>query len=114
LFGGAGFTLQYEREDWDQNSHNNTSDENWFVAAEPGIQLEINLFKWMRLSSGISYRATFSNRAPDSGLMTPDSLTTRNSPMTDSFLLISLASNIFAPLNRPINGKINCVPGGFT
>lgn len=59
LFGGAGFTLQYEREDWDHNSHNNTTDENWFVVAEPGVQLEINLFKWMRLSPGVSYRATF-------------------------------------------------------
>jgi hypothetical protein len=61
LFGGTGFTLQDEREDWDQNSHNNTSDENWFLVAQPGVQLEINLFKWMRLSSGISYRATFSS-----------------------------------------------------
>jgi len=59
LFGGAGFTLQYQRDDWDHNSHNNVSDENWFVVAEPGIQLEINLFKWMRLSPGVSYRATF-------------------------------------------------------
>jgi len=59
LFGGAGFTLQYQRDDWDHNSHNNTSDENWFVVAEPGVQLEINLFKWMRLSPGVSYRATF-------------------------------------------------------
>ncbi|MBC7826317.1 MAG: hypothetical protein H7122_01125 [Chitinophagaceae bacterium] len=59
MFGGAGFTLQYQRDDWDHNSHNNTSDENWFVVAEPGVQLEINLFKWMRLSPGVSYRATF-------------------------------------------------------
>ena len=59
LFSGAGFTLQYERREWDHNERNNTSDENWFVVAEPGVQLEINLFKWMRLSPGISYRATF-------------------------------------------------------
>lgn len=58
MFGGAGFTLQYERDDWDHND-NHTSDQNWFVVAEPGVQLEINLFKWMRLSPGISYRATF-------------------------------------------------------
>lgn len=37
LFGGAGFTLQYLRDDWDHSSHNNTSDENWFVVAEPGV-----------------------------------------------------------------------------
>lgn len=59
LFGGAGFTVQYVRDDWDHNSPDNASDENWFVVAEPGVQLEINLFKWMRLSPGISYRATF-------------------------------------------------------
>ncbi len=59
LFGGAGFTLQYERDDWDHNDRNNTSDENWFVVAEPGVQLEINVFKWMRVSPGVSYRATF-------------------------------------------------------
>lgn len=59
-FGGAGFTLQYERNQW--HSGNNdpyTSDENWFVVAEPGVQLEMNLFKWMRFSPGVSYRATF-------------------------------------------------------
>ena len=59
LFGGAGFTLQYEREGRDHHDHENTSDENWFVVAEPGIQVEINLFRWMRFSPGVSYRATF-------------------------------------------------------
>jgi hypothetical protein len=59
LFGGPGFTLQYQRNDWDHNQKDNTSDENWFVVLEPGAQLEINLFKWMRLSPGVSYRATF-------------------------------------------------------
>lgn len=59
MFGGAGFTLQYQRDDWNHYGDNNTSDENWFVVAEPGVQLEINLFRWMRLSPGISYRATF-------------------------------------------------------
>ena len=59
LFGGAGFTLQYERTDWDHNDYPKSSDENWFVVAEPGVQLEINLFKWMRLSPGVSYRASF-------------------------------------------------------
>lgn len=59
LFGGAGFTLQYPRNDWDHNGRDGTSDENWFVVAEPGVQLEINLFRWMRLSPGVSYRATF-------------------------------------------------------
>jgi hypothetical protein len=60
FFGGPGFTLQYKREDWD-NHNDYTSDENWFVVLEPGVQLEINLFKWMRLSPGVSYRATFNS-----------------------------------------------------
>lgn len=56
--GGAGFTLQYLR----YGSHGNgngTSDENWFIVAEPGVQVEFNLFKWMRFSPGVSYRQTF-------------------------------------------------------
>ena len=59
LFGGAGFTLQYQRDDWDHNPGNSSSDENWFVVAEPGAQVEINLFRWMRISPGVSYRAAF-------------------------------------------------------
>lgn len=56
-FGGAGFTLQYSREDW--HIDDNATDENWFVVAEPGVQLEMNLFKWMRVSPGVTYRRTF-------------------------------------------------------
>ena len=63
MFAGAGFTLQYQRDDWNHNNHDDTSDENWFVVAEPGVQLEINLFRWMRLSPGVSYRATFGSDA---------------------------------------------------
>ena len=59
LFSGAGFTLQYQREDWSQSGHDNATDENWFVVVEPGVQLEVNLFKWMRLSPGVSYRGVF-------------------------------------------------------
>jgi hypothetical protein len=59
-FGGAGFTLQYERNQWHSGGNDPyTSDENWFTVVEPGVQLEMNLFKWMRFSPGISYRATF-------------------------------------------------------
>lgn len=65
LFSGAGFTLQYDR----HNHHNNNddddtiSDEHWFFVAEPGVQVEMNLFKWMRFSPGISYRASFGSDA---------------------------------------------------
>jgi hypothetical protein len=58
-FGGAGFTLQYERDKWDNIDDESGRDDNWFFVAEPGVQLELNLFKWMRFSPGVSYRATF-------------------------------------------------------
>ena len=59
-FGGAGFTLQYERNNWHTDpQYDDVTDENWFVVAEPGVQLELNLFKWMRFSPGVSYRAIF-------------------------------------------------------
>jgi hypothetical protein len=68
LFSGAGFTMQYPRYDWKNNNYNNDTndqvfDENWFFVAEPGVQVEINLLKWMRFSPGISYRAAFGSNA---------------------------------------------------
>ena len=63
LFSGAGFTLQNERDEWDDDEFDwddeQSRDTNWFFVAEPGVQLEINVFKWMRFSPGISYRAAF-------------------------------------------------------
>mgnify|MGYP003577664140 CR=1 FL=1 len=64
LFSGAGFTLQHERYNWrdhddDFDFDEDVKDENWFFVAEPGVQFEINVFKWMRFSPGISYRAAF-------------------------------------------------------
>jgi hypothetical protein len=59
-FAGAGFTLQYQRANFhDAVENNDLRDKNWFVVAEPGVQLEMNVFKWMRFSPGVSYRATF-------------------------------------------------------
>jgi len=61
---GTGFTMQYDRkdwdnfddwDDWDDDDHN----PNFFFVIEPGVQLEVNLFKWMRFSPGVSYRKTF-------------------------------------------------------
>lgn len=67
LFTGAGFTLQHDRYDWDHDhdedfdfdDEDETSDTNCFFVAEPGVQLDINVFKWMRFSPGVSYRAAF-------------------------------------------------------
>ena len=69
LFSGAGFTLQYNRPS-SQNPNNypyqnyGTNDENWFFVIEPGMQAELNLFKWMRLSPGISYRKAYGSYSP--------------------------------------------------
>lgn len=64
LFAGAGFTLQYERNTWHNTSYpENVHDENWFFVAQPGVQVEMNLFKWMRVSPGISYRRSFGSKA---------------------------------------------------
>ena len=59
LFAGTGFTLQYQRSDWsNDNHHTHVHNDNWFFATEPGAALELNIFKWMRFSTGVSYRAT--------------------------------------------------------
>ena len=63
LFSGGGFTAQYERKELDDydniDDQDVEHDENFFYVLEPGAQLELNVFKWMRLSPGISYRKTF-------------------------------------------------------
>lgn len=68
LFTGAGFTMQYERYSWDDDDDFldddlESRDENWFFVAEPGVQLEVNLFRWMRFSPGISYRTAIGSKA---------------------------------------------------
>lgn len=63
LFSGAGFTVQYMRYGLHGNYANDIHEENWFFVAEPGAQVEVNLFKWMRFSPGISYRASFGSDA---------------------------------------------------
>lgn len=65
LFSGAGFSLQYERpQNWyyDDNYHARPygdNDENWMFVVEPGVQLEMNLFRWMRVAPGVSYRQAY-------------------------------------------------------
>jgi hypothetical protein len=48
----------HDDDDFDFDDHE-SRDTNWFFVAEPGVQLEVNVFKWMRFSPGISYRAAF-------------------------------------------------------
>jgi hypothetical protein len=64
LFAGAGFTIQYDRYSWDDHDHLDNNKANWFFVTEPGVQVEVNLFKWMRFSPGVSYRAAFGSDAP--------------------------------------------------
>lgn len=64
MFAGAGFSFQYENwtsPDYDWNQSHGIYDQQWFFVLEPGAQLEINMFKWMRLSPGISYRGAFNS-----------------------------------------------------
>lgn len=60
---GAGLTFQYQRYDWYHDNNYDygypVEDENWFFVVEPGVQLEINVLKWMRFSPGVSYRGAF-------------------------------------------------------
>jgi hypothetical protein len=63
-FGGAGFTLQYPRDRWDDDQYWDTindydHDENWFWVAEPGVKVEVNVFRWFRICPGVSYRKAF-------------------------------------------------------
>ncbi len=64
LFTGAGFTGQYQRS-WnsDMDYDDSNLDENFFTVVEPGVQLELNLLKWLRFSPGVSYRAAFGSDA---------------------------------------------------
>lgn len=65
LMNGAGFTVQYRRNDFEDQEYywedegEYPKDTNWFYVAEPGVKLEMNLFRWMRLSPGVSYRMTY-------------------------------------------------------
>jgi hypothetical protein len=72
LIGGGGLaynTWIYHCEDKDQNDYDgNTLDWDGFFVVEPGIMVEINLLKYMRLDAGVSYRYT-----PDLQLMNTSS-----------------------------------------
>jgi hypothetical protein len=63
-FNGAGFVVQYEREHLDDYNYDHPHHANWMFVTEPGIKVEMNVFRWMRFSPGISYRAVFNSDAP--------------------------------------------------
>ena len=60
LLTGSGFTMQYDRRDFDDWDFDDYEDDpNFFFLMEPGVQVEFNLLKWMRFSPGVSYRRAF-------------------------------------------------------
>lgn len=68
LFSGAGFTLQYQRYGWEHNDYwdnlnDYDHDENWFVVTEPGVKVEVNVFRWLRFCPGVSYRMAYGSDA---------------------------------------------------
>lgn len=67
MFAGAGFSYQYEHwsnPNYDWNQAHGIYDQTWAFVMEPGAQVEINLFRWMRLSPGISYRKSYNSNSP--------------------------------------------------
>lgn len=67
MFAGGGFTVQYQRQNVSREAYWDTfsgydHDENWFFVAEPGVRLELNVFRWMRFCPGVSYRKTFESK----------------------------------------------------
>jgi hypothetical protein len=68
LMNGAGFTVQYMRSPWQDESYwddyeHYPHDSNWFFVTEPGVKIEMNIFRWLRFSPGVSYRAAFGSEA---------------------------------------------------
>jgi hypothetical protein len=64
LMTGTGFSLQYDRRDFDDwdfdwDDRHGDDDPRFFFVMEPGVQVELNLLKWMRFSPGVSYRKAF-------------------------------------------------------
>lgn len=69
VMNGAGFTVQYQRHDynddweWDNPDDNYPKDTNFFFVTEPGVRLEMNILKWMRFTPGVSYRYAYGSDA---------------------------------------------------
>lgn len=68
MFAGAGFTVQYQRYNWQNDDYwndveNYNHDENFFMVAESGIKVEVNILRWLRFSPGVSYRMAYGSDA---------------------------------------------------
>jgi hypothetical protein len=63
LIGGGGVSYVTDKEypEWDEDewdTHHAVLDDDAFFVIEPGVRAEINIFKFMRLNAGVSYRYT--------------------------------------------------------
>jgi hypothetical protein len=63
--GGASYIIDnnndmddWDDDDWDCDGDGYNLDTDGFFVIEPGVRAEINLFKFMRLNAGVSYRYT--------------------------------------------------------
>ena len=57
--GGASYVSSYEYPEWDEDewdTEHRIIDEDVFFVIEPGVRVEINVLKFMRLNAGVSYR----------------------------------------------------------
>jgi hypothetical protein len=74
LFAGMGFNTQYNRFDGDNddtfNEYRKRTD--WFIVTEPGVNVELNVLKWMRFCPGVSYRLAMETGSPVNGLKAGD------------------------------------------
>jgi len=69
LIGAGGIALTEDRnnddwddwndwDDWDYDSDNNVLESDAFLVIEPGVELEFNLARYLRMGAGVSYRFT--------------------------------------------------------
>jgi hypothetical protein len=57
--GGASYVTDKEWYEWDGcewDTHHKVIDADAFFTFEPGVRLEVNVFRFMRLNAGVSYR----------------------------------------------------------
>jgi len=57
--GAASYVSSHEEYDWEDNEwddENEVLDTDCFVSFEPGSRAEVNVFRFMRLNAGVSYR----------------------------------------------------------
>ena len=56
-FGGIGYA-ENQQADIQGNYDGYVKSTDYFLIAEPGVELEFNLLRWLRLAMGVSYRMT--------------------------------------------------------